>query len=324
MTRRWRPNLAFVLGGALAGTLGLSFAGLVALRYLGPEIGFRNAAILLALAITLATAVLGWLLVRLLLRPIRALEAYAVAAKAGNGPAPPQHFGTRELHATASRVIAMAETLRDREAAIRAFSDHVTHEIRSPVSAIRAATELLADSRSLTPDDAALVAQIEGANAQIEAQLAALRDAVRAREARYFGQSSLDEVLPILRSDWPGLTLEAKGTTHAIPIAAGGMKVVLTQLLRNAAESGATVVTLCVARFGADLGLMVTDDGPGISAGNAPHVFDPFFTTRRSEKGTGMGLAIVRNLLQAHGATIELGPAQSGTNFLIRFPEPTP
>lgn len=75
MTRRWRPSLAFVLGGALAGTLALSFAGLVALRYLGPAIGFRHAAILLAVAITLATALVGWLLVRLLLRPILALKA---------------------------------------------------------------------------------------------------------------------------------------------------------------------------------------------------------------------------------------------------------
>ena len=65
MTRNWRPSLALVLGGGLAGTLALSFAGLVTLRYLGPVIGFRNAAILLALVITLATGALGWLLVRL-------------------------------------------------------------------------------------------------------------------------------------------------------------------------------------------------------------------------------------------------------------------
>ena len=59
MSRRWRPSLAFVLGGALTGTLALSFTGLIVLRYLGPAIGFRNAAILLAISITLATAVLG-------------------------------------------------------------------------------------------------------------------------------------------------------------------------------------------------------------------------------------------------------------------------
>lgn len=323
MTGKWRPNLAFVLGGGLSGTLGLSFVGLVALRYLGPEIGFRNAAILLATGITLATAILGWLLVRLLLRPIRALEAYAITTEVGNVAVPPQHFGTRELHATASRVIAMAETLRDRESAVRAFSDHVTHEIRSPVAAIRAATELLADSGTLSSDDAALVSQIHGANAQIEAQLTALRNAVRAREARYLGVSNLENMVHVLRADWPMLTLDVEGATRNIPIGAEGLKVVLTQLLRNAVESGASSVAIRVARLGVEIGLVVHDDGPGISVGNVFHVFDPFFTTRREKGGTGMGLAIVRNLLQAHGATIEIGAAETGTCLIMRFPQRT-
>ena len=70
LSLKWRPALWMVLGGALMATLALSFAGLVALRYLGPEIGFRNAAVGLALCIGAATSLLGWLLVRLLLRPI--------------------------------------------------------------------------------------------------------------------------------------------------------------------------------------------------------------------------------------------------------------
>lgn len=321
MTRRWRPSLAFVLGGALAGTLALSLLGLVALRHFGPDIGFWTAAILLAAAITLATAVLGWLLIRLLLRPIRALEAYAVSTEAGGVPVPPDHFGTQELHATARSVIAMAETLRDRETAIRAFSDHVTHELRTPVTSIRAAAELLRDGGTLNPDDGALVAQIEGATVQIETQLAALRDAVRARETRHFGQSALDDVLPALRAEWPMLTLDAQDTTRTIPIGVGGLKIVLTQLLRNAAENGAAVVTLRARSHGPDLVLEIADDGHGISLGNASRIFDPFFTTRRSSDGTGMGLTIVRNLLQAHGATIELGPAATGASFILTFPQ---
>ena len=83
MSRRWRPSLGFVLGGALTGTLALSFVGLITLRYLGPEIGFRNAAVLIACLIALATGILGWLLVRLLLRPIRGLERYARAQEDG-------------------------------------------------------------------------------------------------------------------------------------------------------------------------------------------------------------------------------------------------
>ena len=314
MSRRWRPPLALVLGGGLAGTLGLSFAGLVALRYLGPAIGFRHAAILLALGITAATAGLGWLLVRLLLRPIRALEHYALAQEQAEAPAPPGHFGTQELHATASRVIAMAETLRDREATIRAFTDHVTHELKTPVAAIRAAVELLEES-GLGPEDRRLLAQIDGARAQMETQLAALRDTARARESRYLGQATLSGVMPDLASRHPGLTLRMTGEDHPLPLAPEGLALVLGHLMRNAAEAGATRVDLAA---GAE-GLRIGDNGRGLSPGNAERAFDPFFTTRRDAGGTGMGLTLVRNLLQAHRATIALEPSPTGATFLIRF-----
>lgn len=314
MTRRWRPSLALVLGGGLAGTLALSFAGLVALRYLGPVTGFRHAAIILALAITAATALIGWLLVRLLLRPIRALEHYALSQDQPEAPPPPDHFGTQELHATASRVITMTQSLRDREATIRAFTDHVTHELKTPVAAIRAAVELLGDG-ALSDADRALLAQIDGARAQMEGQLSALRDTARARETRWLGQSRLADVLPALTAAHPGLTLAATGDRLPLPLAAGGLQLVLGHLLRNAAENGATAVTL-TAR---EETLLISDNGPGISGGNMARVFDPFFTTRRDSGGTGMGLPLVRNLLQAHRASISLAEQPSGAAFRITF-----
>lgn len=306
MSRRWRPSLAFVLGGALAGTLGLSLAGLVALRYVGPAIGFRSAALLIALAITAATAVLGWLLLRLLLRPIRALETYARARERGDPAPPPGHYGTRETAATAARVIAMAEALGDREATIRAFTDHATHELKTPVAAIRAAVELLEDGGGLSPADARLLGEIDGARAQIEAQLAGLRRAAQAREVRHLGESRLAAVLPGLAAGFPGLSLTASGDTLPLPIAADGLTLVLEHLLRNAEQHGARHVELLAEAGDGGPVLDIGDDGRGISAGNEGRVFEPFFTTRRDEGGTGMGLTVVRNLLAAHRAGIAL------------------
>ncbi|MEM6695854.1 MAG: HAMP domain-containing sensor histidine kinase [Pseudomonadota bacterium] len=313
--RHWRPGLAFVLGGALGATLAFSFFGLVALRYLGPEFGYRNAALALGLLIAVATAVLAWLLVRLLLGPIRGLERYAAAQEAGRAAEPLVHFGTRELHRTAHRVMDMAEALRDREATIRAYTDHVTHELKTPVAAIRAAVELLEDG-----DDPALLAQIDGAREQIERQLSALRRAARAREARYVGQSSLAEVAPPLQAENPALTLALAGDSVAIPIAADGLTLVLGQLLRNAAEHGAKAVSLQASAADAAVSLVVQDDGEGISPGNADRVFDPFFTTRREAGGTGMGLAIIRNILAAHRAEIAHIPSERGAQFLLTWP----
>ncbi|MCB1388624.1 MAG: HAMP domain-containing histidine kinase [Rhodobacteraceae bacterium] len=317
MRSGWRPSLAFVLAGGLAGTLALSFAGLVALRYLGPAIGFRNAELILAAAIALGTGFLGWLQWRLLLRPILALERYAEAHESAATPERPRHFGTRETFATAQRVIAMAEALRDREATIRAHTDHVTHELKTPVSAIRAAVELLEDGGGLRADDRALVAQIDGARAQIEAQLAALRRAAQAREVRYLGAARLGEVLPGLAREFPGLVVDL-AVDAPVPLAPEGLRIVLGQLLRNASEHGAARVVL---RAGVEPlpWIDVADDGHGVSEGNAGRVFDPFFTTRREQGGTGMGLSVVRNLLEAHRAGIELVPSPSGARFRIGF-----
>ena len=89
----------------------------------------------------------------------------------------------------------------------------------------------------------------------------------------------------------------------------------MTQLARNAAEHGATQLTLHVANGR----LTIADDGPGISVGNRDRVFDPFFTTRREVGGTGMGLSIVRSLVQARGGQITLLDQGKGATFLITF-----
>jgi two-component system, OmpR family, sensor kinase len=311
MTRRWRPSLGFVLGGALLATLGFAFCGLVALRYLGPEIGFRQAALILGAVILVLTGGLGWLLVRLLLRPIGALEDYAVAQEAGGSAVPPRHFGTTELHRTAVAVMGMAETLRDREATIRSFTDHVTHEIKTPVSAIRAAVELLQDGGALTEADLRIVAQIDGAQAQIAGQLQALRAAAQAREVRYLGTCTLAEVVPGLT----GARFAVEGGEVRLPMAAAGMALVLGHLVRNAVAHGADEIALRAS--GQEL--HVQDNGTGISPGNRDRIFEPFFTTGRATGGTGMGLSIVRSILAAHRGEITLAEGTGPTCFVIRF-----
>ena len=322
VTRHWRPTLAFVLGGALASTLALSFAGLVTLRYLGPEIGFKNAALILGALIVALTAALGWLLARLLLRPIAALERYSVEQRAGGGGQvdPPRHFGTHELHRTAAAVIEMADTLRNREATIRSFTDHVTHELKTPVSAIRAAVELLEDGGGLGQADRRLLGQIDGARVQIEAQLEALRSMARSRETRYLGQVTLDALMARLPANHPDLVLTVTGGQVPVPLSADGLLVVLGQLLRNASESGATRVDLAVLAEADCIALYVVDDGRGVSPGNAPRLFDPFFTTRRDAGGTGMGLTIVKGILAAHRGAICHVPDRNGARFRLSFP----
>jgi signal transduction histidine kinase len=158
-----------VLGGALLATLALSFAGLIALRYLGPQNGFRAAATLLGALILCATLGLGLIQSRLLLRPVTALSGQAAALRHNpqHPAAPLQHFGTSELRDLAHSITTMAEALQHREAQIHSFTDHVTLERKTPVTAIRAAAELLSDGTP-NPEDQTLIAQILGATNQMQ------------------------------------------------------------------------------------------------------------------------------------------------------------
>lgn len=315
--RKWRPSLAQVLGGALLGTLGLSFIGLVALRLIGPVIGYRWGVVLVGGAILLATMVLGLLLLRLLLAPITSLAERALTLRRDPRvrAEPLAHYGTRELRDLGETVLDMADRLQAREATIRTYTDHVTHEMKTPLSAIRAAVEMLEDT-ALEVEGQALVTTIAEAGQQMERQLQALRAAAAAREPGHHGQCSLDAVLPRLQPDHPGLDLQVTGEMVPLPLAVEGLTILLQQLLSNASAAGAHTV-----RLDAEPGqLTVTDNGRGISPGNRAHIFEPFFTTRRDTGGTGMGLAIVANLLAAHGGDIRALTPDTGAAFEIRFP----
>jgi signal transduction histidine kinase len=96
---------------------------------------------------------------------------------------------------------------------------------------------------------------------------------------------------------------------------------VLLGLLSNAGQAvpaGGSVTV--AARAAADaVELAVSDDGPGIPADIRSRIFEPFFTTR--PRGTGLGLAVVRQIVEAHGGSIDVGErAGGGACFTVRLP----
>jgi two-component system, OmpR family, sensor kinase len=320
VVHKWRPSLLFVLGGALATVLALPLAGLLALRALIDPLGFRHSAMLIAGLVLVVTIILGVLLWRLLLNPITALADKAAAVTKGQGTAmtPLRHYGTQELRDLGQSVQDMATTLQNREASIRSFADHVTHELKSPITAIRGAAEVLEDA-PLSEQDRSLVGSILSAANRMEVQLDALRQMAGAREPMHFGQVQIDTLLPDLKAQFPGLGIGCTNGAVVLPLNAVGMTVVLHHLLANAQAHGARAVDLHVDAGPGGPCLVVHDDGRGISAGNRKHIFTPFFTTRRESGGTGMGLAIVQALLQAHQADIALLPEKDGAAFRISF-----
>lgn len=321
VTAKWRPPLILVLGGALFAVLTLPLLGLLAVGLLEQRLGYGRASVMVAAVVGAVTLVLAFLLWRLLYGPITALAAQARAVAAGQGETPGalRHYGTAEMGELGQSFLEMTAALRNREAAIRNFTDHAAHELKAPLTGIRGAAELLASAESLGAEDRRLAETILSAAERMERELAALRRAASAREPAHRGHCRLDDLVAALGEEFAGLHIAVGGGELRLPLGPEGMRIVLTQLLRNAAEHGATRVDLAARATAEGPVLTVRDDGAGISAGNRARVFDPFFTTRRAAGGTGMGLAIVAGLVRAHGGTIRLLPGTGGAAFEIAF-----
>jgi signal transduction histidine kinase len=99
------------------------------------------------------------------------------------------------------------------------------------------------------------------------------------------------------------------------------LQLALENLVRNAVQSSPSggqvrVAVRCVPE---GLCLTVEDEGPGVAPADAQRVFEPFFTTRTT--GTGLGLAVVRRVVLAHGGTVSVGQRQGGgARFELRLP----
>ncbi len=318
--RKWRPGLGLILGCTLAVVLCLPILGLLATTWLSSPAGlaldFGRAATLAMLGVVICASYLGYVLWRILLRPIRALADRAERIQAGDETAlaPLTHYGTRETGEMGQAILDMGRVLQGREAVLRSYADHVTHELKSPLTVLRGAAELLDSDDLPAAERQRLLNRIDEAADRMTTLLDAQRALARAQEPFAAGSSRLGPVVAELQAEYPDLQIDL-GLDAEVPLNPDGLRLVLEHLVGNAADHGAGRVWINAtpAQF------EVSDDGPGISAGNSARVFDPFFTTRRDSGGTGMGLPIVRRMLEAHGASIRLAEAPKGARFVVEF-----
>jgi signal transduction histidine kinase len=136
------------------------------------------------------------------------------------------------------------------------------------------------------------------------------------------------EVIGFLRALTDGNEIELKFTPAATDLPVRGDVVQLQQVVLNLimnardALSGAggakNEIIVTTSRDGAHAVIRISDTGPGIPAGDLNNIFDPFFTTK--PHGMGMGLAIVRTIIEAHHGQISVENQPSGALFTIRLP----
>lgn len=283
-----------------------------------------------ATILTLALAI-GLIFHRTIARPMRDLMARTAAIGRGERAAlaPLAHHGTAEFAQLSQSFLDMARALQNRSDFIATFAAHVSHELKSPLTAIRGAAELMRDDLD-APGPAMreverrrFLDNIVADAGRLAALVERLRDLARAEAAPTSGETTLRAATTALASGIAKLRIEARGALdERVAMSPDNARIVLANLADNAAKHGAKALTIDAARAAAALRVVVADDGDGVSPANRDRVFDSFFTTRRDSGGTGMGLAIVRAMLEAHGGSIRLEDAAGGRGavFVLTIP----
>jgi two-component system sensor histidine kinase MprB len=231
--------------------------------------------------------------------------------------------GGDELARLAASFNTMLEALDDSQRAQRRLVADASHELRTPLTSLRTNLEVLGTPGALPEADrerlrADLVAQIEELGELVGDLIELARDGERSGEPHEVLR--LDELVAtaVDRARRHAPTVEF--TTDLEPCvtsgARGRLDRAVANLLDNAAKWSPPGGTVEVALR--DGGLTVRDHGPGIAAGDLPHVFDRFYraTAARGRAGSGLGLAIVRHVAEGHGGTVRAEAAPGGGALL--------
>jgi signal transduction histidine kinase len=271
------------------------------------------------------TLIIGFLFWRTITRPMHQLIGHIRAIGTGGRDAirAPAHHGTRELAMLSQSFLDMAQRLCDRTDYIATFAAHVSHELKSPLSATQGAAELLRDAGAdmSEADRRKFLDNVIADAKRMTALLDRLRELARADNPQTGGCTVLGPVVDATRSSFPILSVVAEGCLdQPVGMSVDNVTIIFFHLADNAARHRAKTVRIRATRSGETISVAVMNDGEPIADNNRDKIFMPFFTTRRETGGTGMGLGIVRSMLRAHRGSIELAPAHHGVAFLLTFP----
>ncbi|MFG1879043.1 sensor histidine kinase [Sphaerisporangium sp. NPDC049003] len=281
-----------------------------------------------ALLATAFAAWTTWMVVGRTLRPIKAIREktseITVTDLSQRVPQPPGRDEIAQLARASNQNLAQLETAVDQ---LRHFASLVTHELRSPISGLRAQLEeALLYPGEMDPRSTIQTAlsTTERCQAIINEVLmyAHIQTAVPApHEPVDLGALVRQEVATRIR----GVPVRAR-VDHDVKVMGNPLHLtgLLSNLLVNAQRHAATRVEVTVGGSGGQAVVTVTDDGDGIAPEDRERVFEPFTrlkdARRRDPKGSGLGLALCREVAGAHHGTLLIEDSPKGARFVLRLP----
>lgn len=288
------------------------------------------------LAITLAVALALWLGIWLA-RPFKQLERAIVGLGENRLKEPINIGGPSDVRGVSQQLEWLRLRLTELDADKARFLRHVSHELKTPLAALREGVALLEEGvpgelngnqlevvRILNQNTLALQRQIE----------ALLRFNAAAFEARQLQRRKTDllalvhEQVEAQRLQWQGSQLEivVQGEPVELPVDRDKLGTTIANLLSNAirfAPRGSAIGVQLSAQPDC-VRIDVRDGGPGVAEADRERVFEPFYRGERQPqdavRGTGIGLSIVQEYIQAHGGSIALLSDSQGAHFRIELP----
>jgi PAS domain S-box-containing protein len=189
------------------------------------------------------------------------------------------------------------------------FASVLSHDLRNPLNVAMGQLELAKDT-----GDIEHLVEVSHAHSRMQTLIDDMLSLGRA--GREIGEMDAVDLSDIARHCWDMVaTSEAEleiEETLAVQVEADQERLqqVFENIYRNAIEHGGDDVTITVGRLSPGNGFFIEDDGPGIPIDEREKVFEPGFTS--AEGGTGFGLSIVRDIVQAHGWEIEVTESEEG------------
>jgi signal transduction histidine kinase len=288
--------------------------------------------------LTLPIAILlAWYASQRIVRPIEHLRTQALDQAHRAAPTPAlQHAHRDEVDDLAAAFNTLLAALEKKREDNERFAADLAHELKNPVAAVRACAEQLGEGRVADNDRAKKLARaLEDSAGKLDRVMTHFLELARAEagmpneERAPVDVAALAEgISSVLQSDarYEKLTLTCVVPKPGPALVHGAphrLEALIRELVENAvsfAGDGGRVDVSVRAAEGR-VSVTVEDSGPGIRAEDLPRVFDRFFTTRGRSRGTGLGLALVKAVAEAHGGTVTVRSAVGkGAAFSVELP----
>jgi signal transduction histidine kinase len=277
----------------------------ISLQLVGLLLGLAALALVAGVLVAIGQA-------RRLASPMTQLADRAERLGAGESRIQPLHSGIAELDKVSEVLSRSAQRLTKSLASERDFAADASHQLRTPLTALLMRLEEIAvtDDLEVVQEEASIaIAQVERLPRVVDDLMSRTRRGGDEPQASV----SLDSVIAALQREWQPAFEQARRSVRvhgerglAVQAKPVDLSQVLSTLLENSLAHGRGTVDVHARRSGPSVVVEVSDQGEGVPAAIAPHIFERSVTTT----GTGLGLALARDLAESNGGRLELIQAQ--------------